>query len=344
MVKGIAQEARLHAITWPHAQMDTLYLGGGTPSLVPIPFLEAMLTELRDCLDLSQLQEFTLEANPDDVTPEMAQAWLRLGVTRVSLGVQSLDDAVLAGLNRNHSAAQALEAVSALRKAGLEELSVDLIFGLPGQTLAMLQADVRRMLALGVPHISLYGLTIEERTVFGRRTARGTMPPPDDDLLADMMAWLQEALADAGYRGYEISNYALPGHEAKHNSAYWVGKPYLGLGPSAHSFDGSRRWHNVANNALYLRHLAAGQMPATEAEALAPAEAFNEQLLTGLRLIDGIDAEALAKGLGLTLPSTFWAEAARWQQQGLLQAKGGRLALTPGGRLLADHITSRLFL
>ncbi len=334
----------MRATSWPYPKMDTLYLGGGTPSLVPIPLLERLLADLGACFDLSQLQELTLEANPDDVTLDNALAWKRLGVSRVSLGVQSLDDAVLARLNRHHSASQALEAVASLRHAGLDELSVDLIFGLPGQTLGMLQADVGKILALGVPHISLYGLTIEERTVFGRRTAQGTMPPPDDDLLADMMGWLQGKLADAGYRGYEISNYALPGHEAKHNSAYWANKPYLGLGPSAHSFDGAMRWHNVANNAIYLRHLSAGQLPASSAEALAPAEAFNEQLLTGLRLIDGVDPSAIADGLGLELPAAFWAEVARWQQQGVLQTKGGHLVLTPSGRLLADYITAKLFL
>lgn len=334
----------MRATSWPYPKMDTLYLGGGTPSLVPIPLLEQLLADLGSCYDLSQLTELTLEANPDDVTLEGAQAWKRLGISRVSLGVQSLDDAVLARLNRNHSSAQALEAVAFLRQAGLEELSVDLIFGLPGQTLAMLQADVGQILGLGVPHISLYGLTIEERTVFGRRTAQGTMLPPDEDLLADMMGWLQSALEDAGYRGYEISNYALPGHEAKHNSAYWANKPYLGLGPSAHSFDGAMRWHNVANNAIYLRQLAAGQLPASQAETLAPPEAFNEQLLTGLRLIDGIDPGAVANRLGLELPAAFWAEVSRWQQQGALQTKDGRLVLTPNGRLLADFITAKLFL
>lgn len=302
-----------------------------------------MLEGLRSSYDLSGITELTLEANPDDVTPEIAQAWKALGITRVSLGVQSLNEEVLAGLNRSHTATQALQAVAWLKEAGIPEISGDLIFGLPGQTMAGLQEDVERMLALEVPHISLYGLTIEERTVFGRRTAKGEMREPDEALLAEMMAWLQECLAQAGYLGYEISNYALPGHEAKHNSAYWDGVAYLGLGPAAHSFDGRQRWQNPANNALYLKGIEAGVLPHSEPEILSPEDSFNEGLLTGLRLAKGVDIRHLAERAGVEVPASFWVEALNGQARGSLILEDSHLFLTPAGRLLADHITAKLF-
>lgn len=344
MADAIAEEGRLWADAWKaQGPPKTLYLGGGTPSILPAETLARMLEGLRTSYDLSGITELTLEANPDDVTPEMAQTWQVLGITRVSLGVQSLNEEVLAGLNRSHTAAQALQAVAWLKEAGLPEISVDLIFGLPGQTMAGLQEDVERMLALEVPHISLYGLTIEERTVFGRRTAKGEMREPDEGLLAEMMAWLQDRLAQAGYLGYEISNYALPGHEARHNSAYWDGVPYLGLGPAAHSFDGHQRWQNPANNALYLKGIEAGVLPHSEPEILSPEDSFNEGLLTGLRLAKGVDIKQLAERAGVEVPASFWVEALNGQARGSLILKGSRLFLTPAGRLLADHITAKLF-
>jgi len=344
MADAIVEEGRLWAESWAaQGPPKTLYLGGGTPSILPIETLSRLLEGLRSGYDLSGITELTLEANPDDVTPEMAQAWQTLGITRVSLGVQSLNEEVLAGLNRSHTAGQALQAVAWLKEAGLPEISVDLIFGLPGQTMAGLQEDVERMLALGVPHISLYGLTIEERTVFGRRTAKGEMQEPDEGLLAEMMAWLQERLRQAGYLGYEISNYALPGHEARHNSAYWDGVPYLGLGPAAHSFDGSQRWQNPASNASYLKGIEAGILPHSEPEILSPEDGFNEGLLTGLRLAKGVDVKRLAERSGVEIPAGFWVEALAWQARGSLMVEGTGLRLTQAGRLLADHITAKLF-
>ena len=347
MAAAIGKEGQLWADSWREKTAHlgppkTLYLGGGTPSLLPLEVLAELLDTLRATYDLSQLTELTLEANPDDVNPANAQAWRTMGINRVSLGVQSLDEGVLAGLNRSHTAGQVVPAIRALQGAGIHEISADLIFGLPGQTLAGLQADVGQMLALGVPHLSLYGLTIEERTVFGRRVAKNQMAAPDEDLLADMMAWLQERLAQAGYVGYEISNYALPGHEARHNAAYWAGVPYLGLGPSAHSYDGRRRWHNPANNALYLKEVEAGRLPASPPEELSVQDRFNEGLLTGLRLIHGIDLQSLAEQTSQPIPTSLWQEAEAWEAKGYLTRQGNRLALTPSGRLLADHITSRL--
>lgn len=345
MADAIVQEGRLWAESWAEqGAPKTLYLGGGTPSLLPTDTLHRLLDGLRATYDLSAITELTLEANPDDVTLDVARRWKAMGVTRVSLGVQSLNEEVLAGLNRSHTANQALQAVAWLKEAGLPEISVDLIFGLPGQSFAGLQQDVEQMLALEVPHISLYGLTIEERTVFGKRTARGEMTEPDENLLAEMMAWLQDRLAQAGYQGYEISNYALPGHEARHNAAYWDGVPYLGLGPAAHSFDGNQRWQNPANNALYLKGIEAGVLPHSEPEILSPEDSFNEGLLTGLRLAKGVDVALLAQRTGLEVPPSLWVEALRWQARGSLLIDKTRLAFTPAGRLLADHITSKLFL
>ena len=345
MAKAIAKEGAYWADSWAkQGPPKTLYLGGGTPSVLPPTVLEELLASLSLSYDLSALTEVTLEANPDDVTPALAAAWKALGINRVSLGVQSLNEDILLALNRSHTAGQALDAITWLQEAGLPEISVDLIFGLPTQTLAGLQADVEQMLALGIPHISLYGLTIEERTVFGRRTAKGQMPAPNEDVLADMMAWLIERLAQAGYVGYEISNYALPGHEAKHNSAYWEGVPYLGLGPSAHSYDGQARWYNPPNNPLYIKAIEAGKRVASPPEILSPQDQFNEGLLTGLRLAKGIDIGALAQRAGIQLPPTFWPTVLQMAEQNTLSVDNTRITLTPQGRLLADYLTQKLML
>jgi oxygen-independent coproporphyrinogen III oxidase len=345
MLKAIGTEGELMAPTWrAHGPPKTLYLGGGTPSLVPLSLLKGLYEKLEKAYDLSQLTEFTLEANPEDVTQDLALAWKALGVTRISLGVQSLDGQILASLNRSHTAEDALAAVKTLQVVGLPEISVDLIFGLPGQTLSGFKADVERMLALEVGHISLYGLTIEERTVFGHRVAKAEMPPPDEDLLADMMAWLGQRLAQAGYIGYEISNYALPGHEAKHNAAYWDGVPYLGLGPSAHSYDGVARWANPASNALYLQAIQRWHNPLAPQEILSPQDRFNEGLLTGLRLSKGIDIEGLASQTNQSPPPNFWKQVSLFEAEGYLTQEDQRLFLTTQGRLLADFITRKLML
>jgi len=349
MLAAIGTEAELWAEPWAKSvsggsPLQSLYLGGGTPSLVPVDLLKQLFTTIDINFNLADAQEITLEANPEDVTPERARAWLHMGITRISLGVQTLDDALLPTLNRAHTAKMAVDAVHYLQKAGLMNITIDLMFGLPGQTMAGFKADVQAMLQLNVPHVSVYGFTLEERTVFGRRLAKGAMLAPDESLQADMMAWLHECLEAQGYDGYEISSYAHTGYEAIHNASYWAGRPYLGLGPGAHSFDGLHRWQNPPNNALYMKKLEGGVLPHLALERLSPAETFNERLLTGLRLKKGIDIAQSAKAAGVPLPAALLLSAANLQQQGLLQIENTTLGLTPAGRLLADFVTQKLMI
>ena len=341
VLAAMAEEARLVA-DYLSQPIGTLYLGGGTPSVLMPGQLTGLLGGIGTHLDLTQVEEFTLEANPEHVTAGNAMAWRAAGINRISLGVQTFDDAALRGLNRGHTGLQAEAAVKVLQRAGFENLSVDLIFALPGQTMADLEHDLDRMLGLGIQHVSLYCLTLEGPTVFGRRLARGQMQAVAEDLSADMMARVWQRLEAAGFEGYEISNYALPGRASQHNSNYWHGVPYLGLGPSAHSYDGRVRSWNVRSNGGYVQAITAGRLP-REHETLTPANRHNERLMTGLRLSEGIALSELEVLLEEPQGAAWSNTLARHIAGGSLAITNGRLCVTPGGRLLADYLAGELF-
>jgi oxygen-independent coproporphyrinogen III oxidase len=328
----------------PAAPFETIYLGGGTPSLLGgdgVAALAALLGVGRD------VREFTLEANPDDVTPAAAAAWLRAGVNRLSLGAQSFDDGVLAWMHRTHAAAAIGAAVSTARRAGVANLSLDLIFGLPASLGRRLDDDLDRLLALRPEHVSLYGLTVEDHTPLGRRVSRGESRPIPDERYADEYLYLVSRLQAAGFRLYEVSNAALPGREAIHNRAYWQLVPYLGIGPAAHSFDGaSRRW----NEAAYVRwrtRLAGGDSPVAGHEFLGPEQRRLEAFYLGLRTAEGVVLpEPVPAALAATVAG--WV-AAGWaaveptggpadERTGVLDGPASRLRLTPLGWLRLDEL------
>ena len=315
--------------------LETLYLGGGTPSLLPAEAVAALLTGVREARGGGAWEgiELTLEANPEDVTPERAAAWRRAGVNRVSLGAQSFDDRVLKWMHRSHDAARIGDAVRTLARAGLGNVSLDLIFALPAELERDWGRDVAAALALGPPHLSLYGLTVEERTPLARWIARGRTAAADDARYAEEYLAAHAWLAAAGYGFYEVSNAARPGARARHNAAYWSGRPYLGLGPAAHSFDGrARRW-NVAAWEAYRRALVAGRRPLEAEEVLTPAERELERVYLALRT---------DRGLALGSDGRLAARAARWVRAGWARCTAERLQLTPEGWLRLDALMDDL--
>ena len=321
----------------PRGALETLYLGGGTPSLLPPDALATLVTSLLDAFGATPLRdavEVTAEANPEDVTPAHATAWRHAGVNRVSLGAQSFDDNVLTWMHRSHDAARIGAAVHALRGAGIENVSLDLIFALPAELQRNWERDLELALSLDPDHLSLYGLTVEERTPLARWISRGAVVPPDDDRYAEEYLLAHVRLAASGYRFYEVSNACRDERRSRHNSAYWSGRPYLGLGPAAHSYDGrARRW-NVAAWPAYARAVAAGRSPVESREVLTPEQRELERVYLALRTDAGLPVTALHHP---PPPST-----ARWLEQGWAELRGERLVCTPQGWLRLDSLVRDL--
>ena len=280
-------------------QHFTLYIGGGTPSLLPVEQLERIVAAARrKFCSQNEFSEFTLEANPDDVTPEKLAAWRRLGVNRLSLGVQSFNDAHLRWMLRRHSAAQAETAVRQAREAGFDNISLDLIFGFAGLTDGEWAESIDRALVLRPEHLSCYQMSVEEGSTLGDEAAAGAYAPPAQETCARQYALLQQRVAAAGYRQYEISNFALPGRESQHNSAYWRREPYLGFGPGAHSYDGDRlrRWNRLDFD-TYLARFSGNpdfQTDILEFETLSDKDLANETVMLSLRTAAGLDLDTLS--------------------------------------------------
>ncbi len=313
----------------PPLRPRTIFFGGGTPSALSTPQLEYLLTGLRARLDLSALEEWTLEMNPATVSLEKASLLRSLGVNRVSMGVQSWEPQLLAVLGRVHSAEQARRSYEILREAGFENVNLDLIFGIPTQTPEMWQRSLAATIALGPEHISAYNLTYEEDTEFFRRFVSGELRQ-DNEADARLFETTADTLAAAGYEPYEISNFSRPGRECAHNLAYWDASDYLGLGPSAFSTVGERRWANVRDTALYNERVHLGESAADVHEDVPPAMRQAESIAFGLRTNRGVAAETLRA----------WPDqVAEFAALGLLETTpGARVLLTRKGRLLADTV------
>ena len=326
--------AREVSIRFPPGQpwiADTLYLGGGTPSLLGASGVARLMDVLRSRITLAPGAEITLEANPDDVTALAVRAWRAAGVNRLSLGSQSFDDRVLGWMRRTHTAGQVQLAVDAARDAGFDNISLDLIFGLPSALGREWALDLERALALRPEHLSLYGLTVEDHTPLQRWRDRGVVvEAPEEGYEREYLA--AHAAAEAsGLRHYEVSNYARPGFESRHNSSYWSGVAYAGLGPSAHEFDGLRRRWNVPAYAEWVRRLSAGRDPLAGAEELSDANRYTERVYLGLRTSAGLVVEP--NGIGAVR---------RWVAQGWATLDGRRLRLTPTGWLRLDALATVL--
>ncbi len=318
-------------------RFDTVYLGGGTPSLLTAGQVDALLRGLREPGEIADGAEVTLEANPDDVTADRAEAWRASGVTRLSLGVQSLDDEELQVLGRRHDAAAARRAVERARAAGFDELGLDLIWGLPSQTPAEWLRTLRRAIDLGPEHLSCYQLTLDEATPMGFLAAEGALELPGDDDAYEMFVTTSRVLGAAGYEHYEISNFARGAtHRSRHNQIYWRRQPYLGLGPAAHSFDGRRRWWNVPSITSYLEQVAGGGEAVAGVEEPDDDQARLERLMLGLRTSDGVAVEHLRSIDGWRTRLDALVD------EGLLRRDGDRIRPTLAGFALADRLPLRL--
>lgn len=322
--------------------IQTVYIGGGTPSLLPPTEIESILDIISKHYSLD-LRELTLEANPDDLSKERLQAYKSMGIDRLSIGIQSFQEPILRFYNRAHSAAESHRVLDLARDAGFQKLSIDLMYGFPAPDHSFWLLDLETALLKDPGHISSYGLTIEPDTALGRWKKAGKFLPAEEDFVAVEFELLQDAMEGNGYIQYEISNFGREGQFAVHNTNYWKGVPYLGIGPSAHSFDGTNRGHNISNNALYMKGLAShGQV--FELDVLTMADRANEYLLTALRTIWGVDLAYFEKTYGVDLQSERAGEIQLLQQHGWLSASGAFLTLTKTGKLLADSIAEKLFL
>lgn len=287
-VEALLAEMRLYSPWLEAARIETVFFGGGTPSWLPIPMLERIFRRLESFATFSP-HEITLEANPEDITPEKLSAWRALGITRLSVGVQSFSPRVLKTLGRWHRPGQAQRAVEAVAQAGFASWSVDMIFAVPGQSWQTLQADIDFLVREGVPHLSFYGLTIEPRTVLYKKYHRGHFPAVDEEAYAQQYQALHEYLKEKGFQWYEVSNWACPGHECQHNWRYWLRKPYLGLGPSAHSYVPEVRWANGASLVGYLQAIGRGEFPWAFWEELTAEQVELEVWMMGLRTRLGVE-------------------------------------------------------
>ena len=317
---------------WEEAPgLDTIYFGGGTPSRLDPAAIGSMLARFVRDRTLAPDAEITLEANPDDVTPESAAAWRAAGVNRISLGAQSFDPAVLQWMHRTHDREQIGKAVRVLRSAGFDDLSLDLIYAVPLTLGRDWAADLEQALVLEPTHLSFYGLTVEPVTPLGKWTARGEAVALDDERAAAEFLMAHARLVAAGFEHYEVSSAALPGHRARHNSAYWRRAPFIGLGPSAHSgFAGARRW-NLRNWEEYRQRAEAGERIVAEEELLDSEQIGLEDLYLGLRTADGLAEERVPE-----------AELRRWIEAGWARRAGARVALTPEGWLRLDALVASL--
>ncbi|AEL24927.1 radical SAM family heme chaperone HemW [Cyclobacterium marinum] len=322
--------------------IETIYFGGGTPSILSIPQLKKIWDTITNNFDC-EIQEATLEANPDDLDEHTLAEMLALGIDRLSLGIQSFHDSVLQFYNRSHNAKESLEIIRKARKAGFKTLSMDLIYGFPYQDHSLWEKDLAATLEQGPDHISSYCLTVEPKTALGVWEKKGRFKEASEDFQAEQFEILQKTLNQAGYIQYEISNFAKENAFSLHNSNYWKGIPYLGVGPGAHSFDGEHRGHNINHNGKYIKLIENGKLP-FKADYLSPEDRINEYLLTSLRTMWGINSLYLKNHLNYELLTEKAEEIKLFQEQKMLQINGKNITLSDKGKLLADYIASKLFI
>ncbi|MCK7558881.1 radical SAM family heme chaperone HemW [Chitinophaga sedimenti] len=324
------------------APVSTLYFGGGTPSILPAGDVQRLLNKARSLFPVTDNPEITLEANPDDLTPEKLAELTAAGVNRLSIGIQSFFEDDLRWMNRAHNAEQAANCITEARKAGITNISIDLIYGGPTLTDERWAQNVAKAIELGVPHLSCYALTVEPGTALDHFIEKNKIEPIDPDRAARHLEMLMNWATAAGYEHYEISNFALPGWHSRHNSSYWKGTSYLGLGPSAHSFNGTSRQWNVANNALYIQSIKQGQVP-FEVETLTPVMMLNEFIMISLRTANGCDLSVVAERFGQDKSAEIPEASEDFIAKGLMRLDSNILRLTREGKFFADGIAAELF-
>ena len=322
--------------------IETIYFGGGSPSLLSTHELDSILNEINKNYEIGNNPEITIEANPDDINKEKALAWKALGINRLSLGVQSFYDEDLKWMNRAHNAGQSIESISIVKEAGFSNLTIDLIYGSPTLTDEKWKSNVDRAIQSGIPHLSCYALTVEPKTALAKMISTKKVEGVDTEDQARQFLLLIGWLEENGYEHYEISNFAKPGMKSRHNTSYWEQKKYLGLGPSAHSFNSDSRQWNISNNSLYISSMK-NSLPAFEIEHLTPVHRMNEYIMTSLRTSEGLNLEIISNQFGEKSMNELEKNATRHLQNGSITREGKKIRLTKKGKLLADGIAADLF-
>lgn len=325
--------------------LQSLYFGGGTPSILDVKDIAMLIEAAQQHFGLADEAEVTLEANPDDLDKAFMRELKAVGVNRLSIGVQSFQEEDLKRWNRAHNSTEALKCLQDARDTGFDKLTADLIYGAPEMSMEAWEKNIDQLLAFDIEHLSCYALTVEEKTALSHFIRAGQLPPMDEELAAAHFEFLMDKMEAVGYEHYEISNFAKAGHYAVHNTSYWQGAPYLGIGPAAHSYNLSERSWNIANNAIYIKAIEAfkkGENALFETEEITSKQAYNEYILTGMRTKWGCKTDKI-KEIGNVYWKHFEKEAANWVNDGHIFIEKGSYKLSRKGKLLADMISAELF-
>lgn len=350
MVLALVKELIMRAGEFKNEIVETIYFGGGTPSVLDISELKLLIDTVYQNYNVAENPEITLEANPDDLTTASVRAqsrtlfknYISIGINRLSIGIQSFFDDDLKLMNRAHNAEEALTTLIKATKH-FDNISVDLIYGIPGLSNKRWKQNIEAVLSLGIPHISSYALTVEPKTALKKLIQTGKIAEPNDEVAQEQFVILVETLQAKGFIHYELSNFGKENYFSKNNSSYWLGKKYLGIGPSAHSYNGVSRSWNVANNSLYLKSIQENQLP-NEIEVLSINDRYNEYIMTGLRTIWGVDLNRIESEFGMKTLTYLRKQAQKFLDDGLLSIDNHILKTTPKGKFLTDGIASDLFL
>lgn len=342
MVKALAKEIVLRKNELGNEAVETIYFGGGTPSVLSTEEINYLIDAVYDNFTISDHPEITLEANPDDLSSNRIIELSNSRINRLSIGIQSFFDDDLKLMNRAHNAEEAEKSLAEAAQY-FDNISIDLIYGIPGMSNEKWQQNVETALSFGIPHISSYALTVEPKTALRKMISAGQIAAPEDEAASEHFKILVRLLEATGFVHYELSNFGKPGYFSRNNSAYWLGKKYLGIGPSAHSYDGISRSWNIANNPLYLKSIKENKLP-SETETLSKSDCYNEYIMTGLRTVWGVSLERIEKEFGDDFLEYLESQSEVFLQEGLLAVENGILKTTLKGKFLADGIASDLFL
>lgn len=342
MVLALAKEIRLRKDELKNEVVETIYFGGGTPSILKIEDLRLLIDEVYANYNVIENPEITAEANPDDLSNNRIIELSNNRINRLSIGIQSFFEEDLKLMNRAHNAEEARNCLEEATRY-FDNISLDLIYGIPGMSREKWLANIEMALSFGIPHISSYALTVEPKTALHSFIQKGIIPAPEDEVAQEHFQLLLERLEEAGFVHYELSNFGKEGYFSKNNSNYWLGKKYIGIGPSAHSFDGESRGWNISNNSLYIKSIQEGKLP-METEQLTKTDRYNEYIMTGLRTIWGVSLERVEHEFGSTYRTYLEQQAARYLEDHLLYLDDDILRTTRKGKFLSDGIASDLFL
>ncbi len=342
-LEALKKEAELQKGYLEEESVETVYLGGGTPSVLSVKRINDILETISLHYDVTPDAEITMEANPDDISGTYADELKRSGINRISLGIQSWDNNILQMLNRRHKAGQSGEALRLIQKAGINNISADLIYGIPGMSAETWSAGLKKTLDYDIKHLSAYHLTIEPGTVFGKMNEEGEMKEADEEESERQFALLLDICRKNNFKQYEISNFCKEGYYSKHNTNYWGRVPYLGLGPSAHSFTGEKRQWNVAALREYIGHIERGEVPAT-VEILDMRDLYNEYIMTSLRTMWGADLDYVEENINKEMRDYLSNLSTRFIKYGMMEKKDNTLVLTDQGKMTSDNIISSLMM